>query len=76
MFCDNCDNHDCCKALNYKIGGNVIIPHVWYGLKAIEILTNKNIFGQVDFSDDMPNIVYESVIILQQYKLELDKKKE
>lgn len=74
VFCDNCDNHSYCKKLNYKIGGNEIIPHTWYGLRAIELLTNKNIAGRIDLPDDMPNIVYESVIVLQEYKMFLDKK--
>lgn len=74
VFCDNCDNHSYCKKLNYKINGVEIIPQTWYGLRAIELLTNKNIAGQIELPDSMPNIVYESVIVMQEYKIFLNKK--
>lgn len=65
-----------CKSLNHKISGNEIEPFSWYGEKAKTLNTNKNVFENMMIEVKyMPNIVYESTIILKAYQNELEEKK-
>ena len=66
-----------CKELYYKLADNYeIIPYTWYALEARNLLNEKNVFGSVSANiNELPNIVYESVLILQDYDNELKNEK-